>query len=124
MSVTAADFYSFAVRIAEAGSTEIEFRNAASRTYYAAFHSCLPRFSDEKDGVDPRIRHADFCQWLKGHAASSPRRQLGFALDYLRQQRNVADYAIDRPFRKADTHTVFSAYGNVLKFLELAAPTS
>jgi hypothetical protein len=123
MSVTAADFHEFAVRIAEAGK-EIDFRNAISRTYYAAFHACLPRFASGSDGVDPRIGHAAFTGWLQNHAASTPIRRLGVHLNLLRQQRNAADYTLRRDFKRFDVETAFGVYGNVMRLLEQAAPSS
>lgn len=123
MSVTAADFQAFAVRIADAGN-EIDFRNAISRSYYAAFHACLPKFVSGDGGLDQRIGHTAFTAWLQGHAAGTPTRRLGVALNFLRQQRAAADYTLNRDFKHSDVETVFGAYGNVMHLLEQAAPSS
>lgn len=58
--------------------------------------------------VARKIGHFDFCNYLLKQERGTPRRALGTALNHLRQQRNAADYTLQRDF---------GAYDNGMRFL-------
>jgi len=116
LSITAADFYDSAKRMAASAVAEIDQRNAISRAYYGAFHHCLFHLAPGGE-VRADIGHSDFCRHLLSHPAGSARRKLGMALNHLRQQRNAADYTLNRDFVATDVTTAFGAYDNVIRFL-------
>ena len=123
MSVTALDFYTFAKRIADSAAGEIDHRNAISRVYYAAYHECPSRLSKLDASFRAEQGHSEFCGQLMRSPARDPKRALGVALNFLRQHRNVADYALQgRSFNATDTKTAFGAYDNVIKLLASVAP--
>jgi hypothetical protein len=117
LSVTPVDFFASAQRLATGSTFEMDRRNAISRVYYAAFHDCLLKLAPSGE-VAPDIGHFDFCQHLLSQPPSSPRRKLGIALNHLRQQRNAADYTLNRDFAQTDVVTAFGAYDNVIRFLK------
>lgn len=121
MSVTAADFYAFAMRIHASATEEIDLRNVVSRTYYAAYHACLRKIAADDEQLNPRIGHAEFSRWLMDKSAGTPERALGFALNFLRQHRNNADYALDISLVQADVTTALGAYDNVMRLLPRTA---
>lgn len=124
MTVAAGDFYEFAQRIWKSASCEIDHRNAISRVYYAGYHRCMARLTDQGRGFTPETGHFAFCSQLLAHPAGSPLRALGVALNHLRHQRNAADYVLNRDFRPGDTQTAFGAYGNVVRLLEAINPAN
>lgn len=115
MTVTAADFHAAALRLFQNATLEIDHRNAISRLYYAAYHACLLLVSDRVPGFRPHPGHSQFCNQLMSEPAGSPMRRLGIALNHLRQQRNAADYTLNRDFNPTDTRTAFGAYDNVVR---------
>lgn len=125
MSVTPGDFHQFAQRIAAAATCEIDHRNAISRTYYAAYHAGALRFGEpsaREHGINVQVGHVEFCNQLTQKSMGSPLRQLGVALNHLRQRRNAADYILGRDFTQHDVRIEFGAYGNVLKLLDQVLP--
>lgn len=122
MSVTPADFYQFAQKIAGAAQFEIDHRNAISRTYYAAYHTCLLRVLQKAEALKPESGHSEFCRQLMSQPQGSALRRVGIALNFLRQHRNGADYALEREFVVSDTNTAFGAYRNVITALDSALP--
>lgn len=117
MAVTAADFYQFARRIADTATAEIDHRNAISRVYYAGYHAAMAVVARAGTPFTPEKGHSEFCAQLLAQPKGSPLRSLGFALNYLRQSRNAADYGLNRHFGANDTATAFGGYSNVMRLL-------
>lgn len=120
MSVNAEDFHTFARRTWDGARAEIDHRNAVSRLYYAAYHACTDGLRAKGHNLRPEIGHYEFCQDLLSRPVGSVLRNLGLALDNLRQRRNAADYAIRIDFPPSATNSAFGAYGNVMRLLKLA----
>lgn len=80
------------------GSSEVDWRNATSRAYYAAFHRVKPiaervlNFSSDRGSV-----HHELVQALQ-HERNSSLRQLAYMPDECRKYRARADYDIDDDF--------------------------
>jgi uncharacterized protein (UPF0332 family) len=122
MSVSAADFHEFARRVLKVASSEIDHRCAVSRLYYAAYHASRGRLEQPGSPISPVRGHSEFCNQLMREQDRSELRRLGVALNLLRQQRNAADYALQREFGASESSTAIGAYGNAIRLLELALP--
>lgn len=94
--VTPGELLAAAVEMSD-GTTEVAWRNAVSRAYYAAFHHCrllaeervgLPEFGSPED-------HATVAR-----ALDEIDRRAAEALRHLRRERNAADYRIATAFRQ------------------------
>ena len=101
MSVEPSDFLDASKRIIE-NNIEICFRNAASRAYYAAFHSCKTIAPETPYGgathqkvIDDLIEDPAF-------------RALGYMLKQCKAIRTRADYKLDDDFLKRDADLCIS----------------
>ena len=100
MGIGADDFLSFAEKLLSE-KTEINYRNAASRSYYAAFHYCLPitELLDKpaKDGG----MHAIVCSKLT-ESFDQKLKSIGYILQQCRSIRVRADYELNQDFSRND----------------------
>ena len=91
MPVTHNEFLASA-KAYSAGPDEIQFRNAISRGYYAAYHACgpfgasLPEYAGSTGGM-----HARFISRFTSSRDQSQRR-IGYMLKWCHEQRCSADY--------------------------------
>lgn len=86
------------------GTSEVQWRAAISRAYYAAFHQARDFF--QSLGFDvPRsdTAHAFFWRRLE-NSGNKSLRQAGTALVLLRRQRNRADYDVEETVIQRDAH--------------------
>ncbi len=101
MSVTHQHFLDSA-RVFLSGTSEMDCRNAASRSYYAAYHICLnlgrqfPDFADEKYGV-----HEKLIKKLE-NARDRNIKSIGYVLRTCKVSRNKADYSLEEKFSKQE----------------------
>lgn len=83
------------------GDAEMEWRNAVSRAYYAAYHRCRPIAENLDSTVDTTTGgHAAVIELLQKRPAPQTQLALGYMLDVCRKQRNIADYKIERDFQR------------------------
>lgn len=99
------------MRAAEAigsGSAEVDWRNATSRAYYAAYHRCLSVAMDLDPTVDSRdgSGHVRVARKLAEPFNSAMARSLGYRLDQYRIARQKADYQIEDVFGRDEWRTV------------------
>ncbi len=101
MAVTNQHFLESA-RVFLSGISEIDYRNAASRSYYAAYHLCLnlgkrfPDYLDVKGGVHERLI-------LKLECARDKKiKAVGYILRGCKGSRNKADYSLEDKFSKQE----------------------
>jgi uncharacterized protein (UPF0332 family) len=106
MSVNYTDFLESAKAL-EAGASEIDIRNAISRSYYSAYHRAYPISILLANGK-PDIAggsHKQLIQRFKDVENSSPLRRsaagIAYTLEILRNERCNADYLIDNNFSTA-----------------------
>jgi uncharacterized protein (UPF0332 family) len=89
------------LRLAETlarGTSEVEWRSAVSRAYYAAFHLARDLLFHCSFTV-PRADRAHAYLWLRlAHAGDPDVENAGSDLNTLRGSRNRADYDLGRPF--------------------------
>ena len=98
------------------GSTEEDWRNAVSRAYYAAFHSCRLLVQGSSvplpDGGSAHRTLVDtMTDPLNGGTAFT---SLGYILDQCRRHRVAADYAIETDFPQHLAHEVLQDCRNIL----------
>lgn len=92
-----------------AGDREVDWRNATSRAYYAAFHRC--RLVAAAEGIPEagtQSAHASLIDGLTYHRNPPTLRGLGFMLKQCRTKRVVADYDIGAGFDRDVAHTVLA----------------
>ena len=105
MAVSPDDLLDAAVALGT-GQDEAAWRNATSRAYYAAYHSCRAVARDVRlDLPDTGSVHAALCDALTAPFSSRQLKQLGYLLGQCRRRRTDADYRIEQDFPQdvADT---------------------
>ena len=106
--VTPDELLDAAVALA-AGDRELDWRNATSRAYYAAFHRC--RLVAAAEGIPEagtQSAHAGLVDGLTYHRNSRALRSLGFMLEQCGTKRVVADYEIGANLGRDVAHTVLA----------------
>src|SRR5678816_2509871 len=101
MPVTSSDFRQFANSLLQTGTTEIYFRNSASRMYYSAFHKTRELIESRPSlerYVIPGGTHRRLIEQFLVAAAGSTERKLGTCLQYMAAMRSKADYALSAEF--------------------------
>lgn len=104
------------------GSSEIEWRCAISRSYYAAFH--VARDFLHALGFDaPRAETAHAFLWRRlqgcGHVEL---RLIGSDLNQLRGQRNRADYDLNGEVTRRTAMSAFEIASNIFQVIESLVP--
>lgn len=103
MAVTCLDFLNSAVEV-KGGGSEVSWRNAASRAYYAAYHACLPlgkslpNYWDVQGGVHTQLIVALENATARDSTSHRSVKALGFLLRQIRAHRIDADYLIEEKF--------------------------
>lgn len=98
MSISYQDLQTYAQELLDQANDEIAYRNAAGRSYYAAYHACLsvtdglPNYADVRGGA-----HQVLIERLKG-SKNTNLRSMGHSLKSTRSFRKIADYHLDEPF--------------------------
>ena len=106
MSATPEEILDVAEEYSE-GAREVDWRNAVSRAYYAAFHRCLELARVERVNVAPSVsEHAALVEGLQDMANAAPLRKAGVILDHCRRRRRKADYELDTDVDHATAETV------------------
>lgn len=82
------------------GGAELDWRNATSRAYYAAYHRCrtLATSIDLHTDLSTAESHRYVTDILQQRSSPSVARGLAYQLAALRKVRNLADYEIDEEF--------------------------
>ena len=116
MSVTPREILESAVALGN-GSQEVDWRNACSRAYHAAFHRCRkiaeglePHASTT--GRDPHKVVADILKsWSHGASAVA----LSYKLSQCRKLRNNADYDVEVGFSYASCRAAIATSDAILE---------
>ena len=103
------------------GDSELDWRSAAHRAYYAAHHRCIPlgRLSgfDETGGSV----HRNLIDTLTG-TGDRTLMSIGYMLEQCRGLRVKADYRIELDFPQADAATVVRQCKRIFEKAESATP--
>ena len=108
MAVTPDDLLASAdVLLGGNGASEVDWRNATSRAYYAAYHRCrsVAGTAGLSIGQIGSV-HAGLVAELTAPLTPNPLKSLGYMLDQCRRRRNEADYNIDGDFERVDAEWV------------------
>ena len=105
MATTPDELLRAADELAE-GVRESDWRNAASRAYYAAYHACIPLAFGS---VSAQPGHREIARRLTRPTAAMDSRSAGYLLDQCRELRERADYRISTDFRRDDVDTALRA---------------
>lgn len=101
MSVTYQQFLDSA-KLFLSGLSEMDYRNAASRGYYAAYHICLKLGKKYPDFIDDRAGlHEKLIRKLES-AKDRNIMSIGYILRMCRSSRKKADYLLDDIFSKKE----------------------
>ena len=115
MAVSEKDFLDSARAFVKPPSSEMDFRNAASRAYYSSLHSCMkivatfPTIGDaSKGGI-----HAQAIDQLLNPPTSVSKdkaaitKKAGLILKHMKTIRTKADYYINKDFKEEHSDEVF-----------------
>ena len=115
MTVSEKDFLKSAKELVNTPSSEMDYRNAASRAYYSSLHSCMkivvtfPTIGDtSKGGV-----HAQAIDQLLNPPTSVSKnkaaitKKAGHILRHMKTIRTKADYYINNDFKESQSDEVF-----------------
>lgn len=105
MATTPSELLQTADELAQ-GVRECDWRNAASRAYYAAYHICIP-FAFDSSSANPG--HRELARRLTHPTAATHRKSAGYLLDQCRELRERADYRINADFQRDDAGTALRA---------------
>jgi uncharacterized protein (UPF0332 family) len=85
------------------GRTEAHWRTSVSRSYYALFNVVTANLSDTVSWRKDASDHQKVIEFLRGarQSAGDQEEDVASALDDLRENRNLADYDMDTPFRSS-----------------------
>jgi len=102
MTATPHDFLSIAEELLK-GTEEIHLRCAASRAYYAAYHSSLPFHKKLPAGGSRGSTHAKVIQDYSNFLGDPPElrltvRKIGILLNQAKSVREIADYELGQNF--------------------------
>jgi len=97
------------------GSREVDWRNAASRGYYAAYHRCMLLAREERLTIQSAAsEHIALVEGLTRRGNAVPLRRLGAMLDQCRLRRRKADYQIEGEFERYIADTVVNDSREIL----------
>ena len=115
MAVTPDHLLDAAISIAK-GDQEVDWRNATSRAYYAAFHCCRLVAQEARLSVaETGGAHGALVQALTAPLSSPSLKGLGYMLEQCRQHRVTADYRIDEKFSRDVAGSVLADTERILK---------
>lgn len=119
MAVTPEAIFQSAVVLAR-GDEEVDWRNACSRAYYAAYHRCRAIANEIEPYTETagRSAHRVVADILTSPGSGKARMSMGYKLRQCGAQRRRADYEIDDPFPRqaglaviADCREILEAAG-------------
>lgn len=103
------------------GDAEVDWRNAASRAYYAAWHRCLPIGRSVGISAQPRGMHQQLIDTLT-ESRDMTLKSLGYMLRQCRDFRVDADYWIEADFSFEDARIALTQSENILNKAEAYLP--
>ncbi len=98
-----------------AGDREVDWRNAASRGYYAAYHRCVLLVYGD---ASMRPSHQQLIDELTDPKAVLQWRQAGHVLRECKILRQRADYATIEDFGQGEAETAIDASRRIFKFAD------
>ena len=103
------------------GGREVDWRNAASRGYYAAYHRCILL---AYGGASAEPGHRQLIDQLTDSKASVRWRQAGHLLQQCKRLRERADYRTMDNFEQTEAETALDAGRRIFEYAESAGDTT
>ena len=116
MSVTYLDFINSAKKII-LDDNEIDYRNASSRAYYAAYHKAGPVGIKIGISLEVVTRHALLIRALIKQS-NSHYRKIGYMLRQIKYLREDADYRLNERFTKDKANDSINQSERIQKLLD------
>ena len=114
MPVSPEQLLTAAEALLERGSEEVDWRNAASRAYYASYHRCSVIAESHKLPMEAaRGMHVALCEALS-NAIPMPLKALGYMLNHSRLARVSADYHLDGSFDRSEAEDVLASSHRIM----------
>lgn len=113
MPITNQDFIQAAREILSSGKSEIDFRNATSRAYYAAYHAATKFKSRAPQERGRGGIHSQLIDDLKRNQDKRIK-QVGYLLNQCRVERTDADYGLDLHFDRHRAENVIELVAELL----------
>jgi uncharacterized protein (UPF0332 family) len=102
------------------GTSEVDWRTAASRPYYAAFHVARRLFADLKFTVPRADRAHQYLVFRLSNSSEAAMEQAGRDLETLRRLRNRADYDELPLLTQAQAAAAVQLAENIIQALDAA----
>ena len=99
-----------AAREMAAGTREVDWRNAASRAYYAAHHRCIPIMYGRASASPGHRQMIDDFLRRKSNINSQ---RIGHLLRQCKKLREEADYELSAAFQRRDAATALQCTGDI-----------
>lgn len=102
---------------------EVDWRNATSRAYYAAYHGCraLAQSIEPNADLSRSTSHQNVRAILLQSGSPTEARAVAHQLNACRQVRNRADYQIGEDFERSECGTVVETCRIILKRVDAIA---
>lgn len=116
MPITNQDFMESAQKIINIATNEVDFRNSASRAYYAAYHKANTLVPTRSGPINTGVHQA-----LINNLKDNPRekiREIGQLLSMCKGIRAHADYNLSKLFKKDRAQMVIALAQELLKKAE------
>ena len=120
MAVTPAMILASARAMCEGGDAEVDWRNAISRAYYAAYHACrdLAQWIDPLADLSTPSAHQDVAEILLQGRGGKDARAVSYQLSNCRRMRNRADYDLETDIDQGACRAVLETCGRVFERVE------
>ena len=100
-----------AAREMAAGTREVDWRNAASRAYYAAHHRCIPIMYGRASASPGHRQMID--DFMRRGNANASSKQIGCLLKQCKKLREQADYKLEVTFQSRDANSALTYTGRI-----------
>jgi len=120
MSISCLEFLDSAKRMMDKGSKEVDYRNAASRAYYAVFHQCVTIAENEcKETFG-----ASHIKVITSLQENPKTRALGNRLNKFKKERARADYNLCHNYYERDAKVLISKINKVFAEFDIQSEAS
>ena len=114
--MNAKEFYNSAYEISS-GNREIDYRNAISRTYYAAYHSCEQWRRDNQLEIAVAGTTHDKLIKIFINNSNQEVKRIGNSLIQLKARRHLADYNLKTTFSKLEVTSMLKQTNKILEWI-------
>ena len=117
MSISPKDFLNSAKKSINE-SSEVSWRNAVSRAYYSAFHTCLLYAEDKLNFACPKHNAHSSLISLFESEPENKYKSIGYMLRQCRKMRNLCDYELDLEISKGEAISSLKQSERIIEHIE------